>query len=539
VVRTDDNGGLLWSNTYHIGSGGITRASCIRECANGDFIVAGQTGAPGSCCCNQIDIFLMRLKSDGSVIWLKSYGTPNSEDAAMVIETTTGNGGATSPGDFVVCGTSILTNGTTRGNLLRVTAGGRLIWNKIYQFLAEAQPHTPFSSTIFSDLKEDVLTTVPSIVITGTLHFLSGGSAKGMLCRVNADTGTLQADPRAWQLNGTSTTSTALAILSGNAGGTSAGDIVVTGVIEWGLTTSAYIARFSANGCRNSNLACQYYLGSLTSAGTDIHETGSGTVAITGYADQGVGNQFDAMLLQVNASTLNYLAVGGVHLYGGTGDDRGASLHDVAASGSRTAGFVIAGKLANKLYMIKTDAAGTTPCTYQSPRQESSTPTFDFECPSVVLDSSNIWCTPPVTVDPRPWATLLCHATTRAQSGGNPAGDPRGDLSSAAVSTSAAAPGGGNTTVIPMADDASLTSYPNPVAKGSTFSLEYALARAGRITIEVVDIAGKSVFTKSGEYPSGTSRIPVGTEGWPSGTYVIKLTTDGASASQRITVLDK
>jgi hypothetical protein len=538
VVRTDDNGGLLWSNTYHIGAGGITRASCIRECANGDFIVAGQTGAPGSCCCNQIDIFLMRLKSDGSMIWLKSYGTSNTEDAATVIEMTTGNGGATNPGDFVVCGTSYLTDGTSRGNMIRVTAGGRLIWNKIYRFNSVNYPYPTYSATSFSDVKEDVGTSPSTIVVTGTMRLISGGAGEGLICRMAAIDGAAQPGPRSWKLSGTSTTSAALTILSGIAPGTTAGEIAVTGSIEWGTTTSAYTARFRSAGC-GACLAYRYYLPSVASAGADIYETSSGTLAITGYVDQALGNLPDIMLIQVNANTLTYLATGGLNLYGSSADDRGASLHEVAASGSRTAGFIIAGRLGNKLCMIKTDASGTIPCQISSPPQSSDAQTIDIQCPIALMDSTNIWCTPPVTVDPRPWATLLCHATTRAQSGGNPAGDPRGDLSSAAVSTSAAAPGGGNTTVIPMADDASLTSYPNPVAKGSTFSLEYALARAGRITIEVVDIAGKSVFTKSGEYPSGTSRIPVGTEGWPSGSYVIKLTTDGASASQRITVLDK
>ena len=106
VVRTNDDGSLAWSFTYNIDNQ-LSGATCVQECANGDFIVTGSTGPGATCCCQPSNIFLMRLRPDGSVIWVRSYGTERRESASSVIEMTTGDSILTSPGDLVVCGSML------------------------------------------------------------------------------------------------------------------------------------------------------------------------------------------------------------------------------------------------------------------------------------------------------------------------------------------------------------------------------------------------------------------------------------------------
>jgi hypothetical protein len=81
--------------------------------------------------------------------------------------------------------------------------------------------------------------------------------------------------------------------------------------------------------------------------------------------------------------------------------------------------------------------------------------------------------------------------------------------------------------------------YPNPVVRGSVFDLKYTLARASNVTIEVSDMVGGVVYTSAKEYAAGEAIIPVSTSGWSTGRYMVKVTADGTTFTQRVVVSDK
>jgi hypothetical protein len=529
VVRTDDNGNLLWSFTYDLG-GGNSAASCVRECANGDFIVTGTNQNLNVCCCNPDDIFLMRLDPNGGVRWVKSYGSAGAEKAFSVIETTLGNGASTKPGDFVVCGTTTAAGATiTNGYIFRTSSGGKLIWDQAYSGLNN-------QTLVYYDVDEALVNLPGSILACGDAF---NGTSLGTLIRVNGNDGTVLDGPIIWPGgNGASARSVKelqVAI---------PGDVVVTGFTGVGGGTNAYIARFGpATGCPFplAAAAAQYYTGTTTASSfaQDIQETSVGNVIVTGGAigyPGGFGSS-DVMLIEVDPTTLNYAGIG-FNLYGGGAREEGVSVAETNPIFPATPGFIIAGYSNSfnfpdvDMYVVKTDAAGTANppgCNSANLGDIAIAFTLVPKCYGTTLQSINTWCTPPYTADAQTWGTQLCYTPFRNERGDNPT-----DGISRAPENNPT-----DENVIAITDDAAIASYPNPVRKGSTFKLDYKLAHGGHVTVDVVDVSGKTVYTHTGDYPSGTSQIPVNTDGWPNGAYIVKLSADGAAATQRVTVLDK
>lgn len=139
VVRTDNTGNVLWANSYDI-NGGLETANCIRECANGDFIITGATlmslTSGNLCCCTPNDLFVMRLDPSGNIKWLRTYGDVQSQGGVSIMEATSGAPPLTAPGDIIVGGwtTSPAASYPTNALLMRLTAGGKILWSQEYDF---------------------------------------------------------------------------------------------------------------------------------------------------------------------------------------------------------------------------------------------------------------------------------------------------------------------------------------------------------------------------------------------------------------------
>ena len=78
--------------------------------------------------------------------------------------------------------------------------------------------------------------------------------------------------------------------------------------------------------------------------------------------------------------------------------------------------------------------------------------------------------------------------------------------------------------------------YPNPTSGGATVEIE--LARAGKLTVRVVDMLGREVLTVAdGRQESGTHRLHVDTRSLPSGVYGVVMEAGEAVASRRVVVV--
>ncbi len=125
LVRLDTNGNLLWNYTY--GGSDQDEAYSLVECNSGGFAMAGFTYSydeapwptPG-----YGDAWLVRVDASGGLLWHESFGTGSADTALAVVECING--------DFALAGH---TASYGKGNelwLIRTDSSGNHLWNQTY-----------------------------------------------------------------------------------------------------------------------------------------------------------------------------------------------------------------------------------------------------------------------------------------------------------------------------------------------------------------------------------------------------------------------
>ena len=77
---------------------------------------------------------------------------------------------------------------------------------------------------------------------------------------------------------------------------------------------------------------------------------------------------------------------------------------------------------------------------------------------------------------------------------------------------------------------------PNPVL-GET-EVWFAAARGERVTVTVVDVAGRHVATLAEGVSSGTQRVRWSARGRDAGVYFVRMTAGARTLTRRMVVLD-
>ena len=101
LTKTDSSGNQQWAKRY--GGENNEVAHCIIQTNDAGYVLTGYTNSFGA---GQYDFWLVKTDSTGDVIWIKTYGTADYEEARSVIATPDGGyvvGGYTYPsggGDF-------------------------------------------------------------------------------------------------------------------------------------------------------------------------------------------------------------------------------------------------------------------------------------------------------------------------------------------------------------------------------------------------------------------------------------------------------
>lgn len=119
VLRLAPDGALVWDRTF--GGKGNDLARSILQTTDGGFILTGFTGSKGS---GSRDAWILRLSGDGALVWDKTFGGRERDEAYSVEQT--GDGG------YIVVGY------TSRGDrgpdawVLKLTANGTLVWDKTF-----------------------------------------------------------------------------------------------------------------------------------------------------------------------------------------------------------------------------------------------------------------------------------------------------------------------------------------------------------------------------------------------------------------------
>lgn len=134
LVRTDANGDRIWDRRYELGAGQSAWFSSVKQCANGDYIAVGTVStANAGCAGGCLHILALRTDQNGKVLWHRTYGDGVHELVGHgVVEAQVAPGPGTSIGDIVIVGTSSAQQDGNQGLLMRITSDGAVIWAKTY-----------------------------------------------------------------------------------------------------------------------------------------------------------------------------------------------------------------------------------------------------------------------------------------------------------------------------------------------------------------------------------------------------------------------
>lgn len=118
IVKLDKNGLLQWSKA--IGGQYDDEAYSIIQTADNNYVIAGAAYSFGA---GNYDFYIVKLNSNGNLIWNKTYGGPASDFAYSVIET--------SDGGYAIAGYTSSFNTQYGGMLImKIDTSGGLKWAK-------------------------------------------------------------------------------------------------------------------------------------------------------------------------------------------------------------------------------------------------------------------------------------------------------------------------------------------------------------------------------------------------------------------------
>jgi hypothetical protein len=166
LVRTDLQGEVLWSKTY--GGEGKDNGWDILETEDRGFLIVGFTDSFGA---GEMDIYLVRTDANGSMLWERTFGGPESEFGWTMAPA--------SDGGYVLAGqTDSFGEGNEDGYLVKVNAEGEEIWSQTFG--------GPQEDRLFSiDQSAD-----SGFILTGTTRSFGAGNRDVYLVKTN-DSGEL------------------------------------------------------------------------------------------------------------------------------------------------------------------------------------------------------------------------------------------------------------------------------------------------------------------------------------------------------------
>ena len=97
VIKLDHQGNMIWDKTF--GGRSYDWAQSLIQTTDGGYAVAGATSSKGA---GDRDFWVIKLDSQGNMVWDKTYGGSDGDWAASLIQTTDGGymiaGGTSSKG---------------------------------------------------------------------------------------------------------------------------------------------------------------------------------------------------------------------------------------------------------------------------------------------------------------------------------------------------------------------------------------------------------------------------------------------------------
>ncbi|HOP95404.1 MAG TPA: hypothetical protein PL130_06525 [Dictyoglomaceae bacterium] len=118
IIKLKGDGSLDWEKNF----GGVyeDRANCIQQVADGGYIVAGYTSSGTG----NHNVYIIKLKGDGSLEWERSFGGENWTEANCIQET--------ADGGYIVAGYIRSGTGDRNVYILKLDKDGNLNWERSF-----------------------------------------------------------------------------------------------------------------------------------------------------------------------------------------------------------------------------------------------------------------------------------------------------------------------------------------------------------------------------------------------------------------------
>jgi hypothetical protein len=123
LIKTDSQGQEEWNRTY--AGLNFSWCFCVRQTSDGGYIATGGGNASTD---GSPDVFLLKTHPDGSLQWLKSYGTSDMDEEGYMVQETTDSG-------YIITGMSDCNYVKDWGKiwLIKTDASGTVVWDKKFE----------------------------------------------------------------------------------------------------------------------------------------------------------------------------------------------------------------------------------------------------------------------------------------------------------------------------------------------------------------------------------------------------------------------
>jgi len=153
----------LWSRIHSISpNGDIDEGKCVRETADGGYIITGSTVPDGMV--SHIDVLLLKTDAEGNIQWTRTYGNEFVDDGFAVEPL--------SDGGYIIAGRALLFSDTTVGNYNVSAAGWPPFHSDGWLLKTDANGDTVWTSK-FGGEGHDYCTSVKQ---TGELDYIMAGT---------------------------------------------------------------------------------------------------------------------------------------------------------------------------------------------------------------------------------------------------------------------------------------------------------------------------------------------------------------------------
>ena len=320
ILKIDSNGNLAWQKTF--GESGYDFGFSVDQTTDDGYIVAGSTSSFGA---NNLDVYVLRLNSDGSLAWEKTFGGNDGDNAFSIKQTTDGG--------YIVAGvTGLFGTGGSDAYILKLNSDGSLAWEKTFGGSGEDQA---------ASIQQ---TTDGGYIVAGYTYSFGVGNSDIYVLKLNSD-GSL-----AWEKTfGGSGEDYTYSIQQTTDGGY----IVAGWTNSFGVGNSdVYVLKLNSDGSLEWQ---KTFGGNGEDQATSIQQTTDGGYIVAGGTTSfGAGN-YDVYVLKLNSDG----SLAWQKTSGGNGGDWALSIQQTTDEGYIVAGYTNSfGSGDYDVYILKLDSNG-------------------------------------------------------------------------------------------------------------------------------------------------------------------------------------